>query len=443
MSHRRLWRWWLRVECLRPRHLFLIIFLLAVVIRMGLSLWVTTYQDLTRYEMERVAISFAREGTLANPYYTPTGPTAHVPPVYPILMGLIFRYVGEGWGGELVKELLSVSCAGALYGLLPFVCGVLGVGRRAGLVAGMAGALFPLKYSTEVIGDWEATAAALVLMLLTWATVATWRHGLFSYRRGAWEGLLWGVGMLVASTLLSVFAGMLLVGLVVAGRKDPGAWFRYAAASMAAAAICLAPWAWRNERQLGSPIFARSNSGIELHLSNNDLAGPLEPLNYKRGVYFAFHPLQNPAEARAVKVMGEVGYNQDRLNQAMAWIRTHPGRFLTLTAQRFWYTWFPNTTAPGRDGILWLLTLGWLAGLFILWRKDHLGALVLIAVPAFYTPVFYLIHVNVRHRYPVDWLLLLCACYFVVTALERAAHLLEPRYAALCFQTSEEISHVV
>jgi hypothetical protein len=323
------------------------------------------------------------------------------------------------------------------------VCEALGVGRRVGLVAGMAGALFPLKYSTEVIGDWEATAAALLLMLVTWAAVATWRLGLFSYRRGAWEGLLWGFGMLVASTLLPVFAGMLLVGLLVAGRKDPSAWFRYAAASMAAVAICLAPWAWRNERQLGSLIFARSNTGIELHLSNNDLAGPLEPLNYKSGVYFAFHPLQNLAEARAVKAMGEVAYNKDRLNQALAWIRMHPVRFLTLTAQRFWYTWFPNTTAPGRDGILWLLTLGWLAGSVVLWRADRMGALVQIAVPAFYTPVFYLIHVNVRHRYPVDWVLLLSSCYFTVTVLERTTRLLEPRYAALRFQTSEEISHVI
>src|SRR5215469_15788535 len=136
MLHRRLWRWWLRVECLHPGHLFLVIFLLAVVIRMGLSLSITSYRDLTRYEMERVAISFAHHGTLADPYYLPTGPTAHVPPVYPILMGLIFRYVGEGWGGELVKELLSVLCAGALYGLLPFTSIAFGVGRRAGLLAG-------------------------------------------------------------------------------------------------------------------------------------------------------------------------------------------------------------------------------------------------------------------------------------------------------------------
>ncbi|HLI83932.1 MAG TPA: hypothetical protein VKV17_08440 [Bryobacteraceae bacterium] len=412
-----------------------------------MSLASQTYRDLTRYEMERIALSFARRGVLADPYNIPTGPTAHVPPAYPILMGLIFRYFGEGWGGELVKEFLSVACAGALYALLPFAGAAFGVGRRAGLAAGLAGALLPLKYSVEVVGDWEATASALLLMLAIWLVVTTWRHHLFSFRRGALEGLVWGIGMLVASTFLPVFGGLLALGLAVsiltphACPLPPGAWRRYAFANVAAVALCLAPWAWRNQRVLGAPIFTRSNAGLELHLSNNDLAGPLEPVNYKRGVYFAFHPLQNRAEAEAVKAMGEVAYNRDRRNRALAWIRTHPSRFLTLTARRFWYTWFPDTAARRRDAVLWLITLGWLAGLFALWRHDRIGAVVFIAVPAFYTPLFYLIHVNVRHRYPVDWILLLSFSYFAVTVLERVAVRRAPRSAHVSWKTSKEIPH--
>jgi hypothetical protein len=416
---RRFPAWGRRLESWSGPSLFCTIFLTAVIVRMSLSLWLGTYQDLTRYEMERTAIAFAHTGTLANPYNIPTGPTAHVSPGYPVLMGLIFRYVGEGWAGEIVKELLSVSAAAALYALFPFAAVAFGIGRRAGLLAGIAGALFPLKYQTEVNGDWEATTAALALLLMAYVTAKTWRNRNFTLRRGAWEGLGWGVTLLFASALFSVFCGLLLAGFAALGRHRPKAYLAYAAASLGIAALCLAPWAWRNQRQLGSPIFLRSNTGIELRISNNDMAGPSEPENYLRGVYFRYHPLQNPAEAEAVRRMGEPAYNRDRLRQALAWMRSHPQRFAGLTALRFLYTWFPHTTAHKRDLVLDAFTLASIAGFVLLFRADRFAALLLAVLPLTYTPLFYLVHVNVRHRYPIDWVVSLTACYFAVCVAER------------------------
>jgi hypothetical protein len=74
-----------------------------------------------------------------------------------------------------------------------------------------------------------------------------------------------------------------------------------------------------------------------------------------------------------------------------------------------------------RDPIFAALTLAGVAGLALLYRSDRKGALLLAACLASYTPLFYLIHVNVRHRYPVDWILLAASCSLAVKALEALA----------------------
>jgi hypothetical protein len=182
-------------------------------------------------------------------------------------------------------------------------------------------------------------------------------------------------------------------------------------------AVCLTPWTMRNMRVLGAPIYTRSNLGLEIDISNNDLAGPLEPENYRNGVYHAIHPLQNLQAAQAVRQMGEVAYNKDRLNRALTWIKSHPRRFLTLTAERALYTWFPNTRVGWRDRIVAPFTIGCLLGLILLWKQQWPYALLLVLCLAAYTPLYYLIHVTVRHRYPIDWILLLGSCHFAVAAM--------------------------
>jgi hypothetical protein len=76
--------------------------------------------------------------------------------------------------------------------------------------------------------------------------------------------------------IVTVFPGLLMAAFVAGGRFQPRAFLRYTAAALAMASICLMPWIWRNHRQLGAPIIARSNFELELQLSNNDLASSLE-----------------------------------------------------------------------------------------------------------------------------------------------------------------------
>ncbi|HEX8986076.1 MAG TPA: hypothetical protein VF767_11600 [Bryobacteraceae bacterium] len=410
------WRWF---ESLDRWRAALVIFAIALATRGGLLAVTQTYLKVERYELERAAISLAQHGTLANPYLIPTGPTAHVPPGYPLILAAIFGIFGTGHAGEFVKQFCSAAVVSAQYALLPVVCPAFGIPRRVGLLAALFGALLPMKYSTEVLGDWEAPYAALALLLLLYAAALTWRERSFGARRGFFQGLGWGIAFLITPGLMPVFGAVLALGFMVRARGLRAPYARYAAAGIGGAALCLLPWAIRNEAALGAPVITRSNFGLEIRLSNNDLAGPLEPENYTNGVYHAFHPLQNLREAQAVRSMGEVAYNSDRLKKGIQWIRCHPERFAWLTAWRALYTWFPNTRVRWRDLISDALTLGCLMGLVLLWRRERDFALLLAGALLTYTPLYYLIHVNGRHRYPVDWIILLVAFYGFTAAYQR------------------------
>lgn len=320
--------------------------------------------------MERVALSLAHTGRFPDPYPTPTGYTAHVAPGYAVILAAIFRLFGEGYRGEFAKEFASTAAAAAQYALLPAIAPALGIARGAGVAAGLFAMAFPLEYSTEVVGDWDATFAGLALALMIWATAATWRR---SYFRGA-------------------------------------------AAMAAAPALCLAPWAWRNERRLGALIFTRSNFGLELRLSNHDSVSPLEWVNYEIGNYYRYHPSFNADEAQAVRRMGEPAYNRARLRLALEWISSHRRAFASLTLHRLLYTWFPDTPAKDRDAVLRLETIAAALGLIALWRTQRDFAALSGSAAIAFTFIYSFIQVNVRCRYPIDWIVLLLAAHCAAIA---------------------------
>ena len=82
----------------------------------------------------------------------------------------------------------------------------------------------PIKYTTEVTGDWEAAIAALALMLLAYGAAVTWREQSFTLRRGALLGLGWGAALLISPALLPVLLVVTVLGAWVAGRQRPRAY---------------------------------------------------------------------------------------------------------------------------------------------------------------------------------------------------------------------------
>ena len=66
---------------------------------------------------------------------------------------------------------------------MPLLAGPFGLPRRATILAGFAGALLPVKWRTDTLGDWESVVAAVALIGLSALTVVIWRE-----KRLRWYG---------------------------------------------------------------------------------------------------------------------------------------------------------------------------------------------------------------------------------------------------------------
>ena len=400
---------------LRPLQIGLVVFAVSFVIRAAFVLHFHTYADPSRTELERTALSLATTGVFGNPYAVTTGPTAHVAPGYTLILAGIFRLFGTGTAAEIVKQMLAAGVVSLLYALLPFAASGLALDRRAGIVAGLVGAIYPARPIVEIKGDWETPYTALALVLLSVLTVRLFAQCNLSRRRALLQGITWGVSLLFVPALLTLFIGYLAAGLLFCRRAGMGRCLSFAVIEVAIVAVCLAPWVIRNQHALGSPVVTRTNFGLELNVSNNDDATPDQRINYAKGVFSKYHPLLSTTEALKVRDVGEVAYNREVGNQAKQWIRTHLGRFLELCLGRarcFWLYYDP--TSPVKTAFLGVaVLLGW-AGLVQLLRRDRAAGAVVLLILLIYPLPNYLIHVGLRQEYPIHWLMMLlaAACLF-------------------------------
>jgi hypothetical protein len=397
----------------------LLLFVLALLVRVAIIVHFRPYHDLARYELERTAISLAQTGVYGNPYAIPTGPTAHVSPGYTLILAALFRFFGTGTLAEIIKELLASSVTALEIALLPAIAAALSLTRRAGFLAGVVMAVYPARPMVEIDGDWEAPYMALALMLVAALAVQLWNTHKLQIASSVRAGILWGIAILFVSALLPLLVVFLVVGAFWQ-RAQIKRYFTFAALEVVIVAACLAPWVIRNYFALGSPVVTRTNGGIELRISNNDAAVADQRENALHGLFDRYHPLQSPAEALRVRQLGEVEYNRQAMNQAKRWIASHPARFIELTLGRVRCFWFyVDPTSRSKTVFLWLVNIFGLAGLAVaLWRKARAG-IILGLIALVYPLPNYLVHVGLRQSYPMEWVMLLLASALLTGATVR------------------------
>lgn len=357
-------------------------------------------------EIGKVAISLARTGEFADPYKIPTGPTAHPTPVYAGIHGLICDAFGTGATSAYVRGVLAITCFSALYAMLPWLGIRLGLGARAGLLAGLAGAVFPQQRLLEVTGGSDNLFPGMALGLLAVAFLSRWTAARYSVAGSILLGLACGLALHLSPPMLFVLTGWVAFELVWS--RDRRRWLHAACIILAAIVVCL-PWAWRNYKAFDTFLFVRGNFGLELRLANYDGADADMEVTFARDPEFP-HPSVNMMEAIKVRELGETAYMRQARQQALTWIRQHPLRFMGLTLTRAFYFWFGPLSQP------WLFVptaLTTILALFGLRRalptlSTPQRAAVLIPLAAF-PLVYYVISFVGHYRSPLEWMLLLLA----------------------------------
>jgi hypothetical protein len=68
-----------------------------------------SYKNVEPHEMEQTAVTLVRKGYLGDPYLGASGKSAHVAPLYPVLLAGVYRIFGwDTSRGRLVQELLAI-----------------------------------------------------------------------------------------------------------------------------------------------------------------------------------------------------------------------------------------------------------------------------------------------------------------------------------------------
>ena len=379
-------------------------------------------------EVELSAISLLEKGELGNVYHDPTGPTAHVSPLYPLVVAAIYAIFGVNTlAAMLVQSLLAAATIAATLCCLPWLARRSGLHEAAGWIAAFTLAVLPINFFYESFGDWEQPLAALVLVGLLACFL--------ELRQSAWQrpwliaalGILSGVAALLSPSLMPAIALMLLVEFVwpTASRRRI---LTSAACVVALTAVFVAPWMIRNYYALGGFVPLRSNFGMELSFGNHPESTGSSNVDWSDPDMSSKmrHPHPNAAECHKLAEMGEIAYMRQRQAEAFAWIGDNPGRFAELSVHRFRMFWFPGREMFSNASLsttVKIVVFGAISALMFLgllrlaWTRN--GAFGLFAAALFGASLIYMItHVELRYRLPIHAISgLLAAEVAVVVAL--------------------------
>ena len=178
-------------------------------------------------------------------------PSAHKPPLYPLMLALVSALGGSGH--------VPFQVAGALVGTATVVaCAVLAgriAGPRAAVLAAAIGAVYPVF----LVADASLRAESLYGLLIALSLLAGYRAW---ERPTAWRliqlGVLIGLATLARSEGLAL---LVLLGVPIVWRRGrPGRAWKLAVLT-AACVLTLAPWLIRCWIVFDEPVFISTNSG--------------------------------------------------------------------------------------------------------------------------------------------------------------------------------------
>lgn len=421
--------------------MFLAVFALGLLVRLVYVLVVIlpAVSSISMAETEAAAANLLRTGTLGNPYNAcETGPTAHLSPVYPMLLAGIYGLFGiRSLTSLFLQAIFASACAALTFALLPAVGARLGLSRVASWTAAFTLAAFPIMPTYEAVGDWEQPLTGLLLVLMLLQFLRLQDEGWNSWRDAAATGMLAGVACLTTASLLpAILAMTVIAALSRTSRSAAAQSMAGVGLLLAVMVVTIAPWVIRNTQVLGSPILLRSNFGLELALGNNPEAKGYTATDVWKEK--ARHPNVDGSECARVKSVGEIAYMKERQQEAMRWIWENPADFVTLSLKRARIFWFPDTQVYGdrqslstllRAGLLGLISALALLGLILLARlsppRFWMAAAAIIAP----TIAYAVTHVDLRYRVPIHPLTVLLACqaaFLILTLLwARIGHALK------------------
>jgi 4-amino-4-deoxy-L-arabinose transferase-like glycosyltransferase len=249
---------------------------------------------------------------LQRGHFSSLGSLAYRTPGYPGFLAAIYSIAGHSWrAAGFVQAVLGAVTSGLLVLLAAKV-----LSRRGCVIAGVLHAVSPTALAYVPVLASETLAVFLLVSGLLGLAVAQERVGGARYLLSAVSGALLGLLLLVRPAGVFFLPALLVLAIYSRGRRTwrarPGLVF------LGATLLALSPWLIRNHLAGLGPATLSTAGGENLLMGNNDRA---RLGGFQEGVI----------ERRNLPEKVQDGQFR---KAALAWIRSHPGRYLALSGIR-------------------------------------------------------------------------------------------------------------
>jgi len=360
-------------------------------------------------EAGSIGRSLAQGTGFGNPYERETGPTAILPPVYPLLVAATFKLFGIA-SITSFRALLLLNILFATLTCIPIFHLGSRLGTGVGATAAWIWAPFPNGIVIPFEWIWNTSLSALLVATLLWFTVGLAESP--STRRWTAYGLLWGLALM---TDPSIGAALPVLLLWAAWRAKGKSNWRGPVLALGVVLACCIPWTVRNYIVFHRFIPLRSGFAFELYIGNNE--------NYAQPRMVWPPKVSFEREQLRYIRMGEVAFMDEERSKALAFIESHPLIALRLCASRIVSFWVGLATpfhALNADES-WLnrlliicnllVPLATFGAMLLLFVKRNALALPFAAFPLFFPLVYYITHTSLRYRHVID------PCAFLLSAV--------------------------
>ncbi|WP_435005750.1 ArnT family glycosyltransferase [Tundrisphaera lichenicola] len=284
-------------------------------------------------------------------------PTAYRPPLYPILLAPIVRSItpaGWPWGVGALHLALGVGTVLMTYR----AARGLGLSGGRSLAASAIVALDPVLVFQSRSVMTETPAGFLIAASLAALTVSGPRGPMLG-------GFVLGLAGLCRPSLLAP-AALVVMTSILARPGRARVRFRRGLLIGVSILVTLAPWAWRNARVFGEPIWTTTHGGYTLALGNNPVYYA-EVLDGPAGSVWS-----GPNQARwfrdmtrSVAGMSEPESDRKLRDSGLAMLRERPLTFFRASVARLGRFWGVAPSGAVYPGGIRLATALWTVPLWI------------------------------------------------------------------------------
>jgi 4-amino-4-deoxy-L-arabinose transferase-like glycosyltransferase len=405
----------------RPVRILLVLFAVSLVARLLVGVFVLGLDappDGDAGAYDQIAYNLMSEGRYIQ-YHGDNVWLTFRPPLLPYILAGLYSVVGYSF----TASRLLMIVIGSTLPLLVFVLADRIFGRRVGILAGVITALWPefLLYSNTLYTEGLLVPLVVLQFVFLFRFADEGRVGDMCA-----AGIVAGLGALCRPSVLAILP-VVVIWLLIVNRRRLGSSIRAVALYLIFAILVMTPWTLRNYRVHGRFVPIVSRSGATLWYGNNkwatgDIGKDFEMLKEKL-----------PDAGTDDEVEANLYYR----DEALRYIKAHPGRFVALGVKKTVNFWLPvGLKFPGLADRLTVRTrivqglftyvpvfLLCIVGLLLLLKNLRLfrdpRLLFLILVLVEYTLVHAVYTGMTRYRQPLEPITIVIASWARLVILDR------------------------